>query len=1235
MSYCDDKRLSVELSEESRKELEVSLEKGVAGIIEYPHDNTKALKKQYKEATKAGEKKSILEDIKLEQARYKVHKELFKHLMDKSLEYLYNTNAFVVPNDYVSNRLDWVQGIFQEAYAVSAFARRDKGVSKSGLNNSRQWDAGKIRYILQKIKRWEKRAESDKELTPYENTIKQPMLVAASIDGTGQARKLVKMTTTVLDSYLQTGYPWVASIIDPITKQKNPISLQSIDEKISGIGARGSVPNMTEYQKSVAAAQLSEELMHDEVRNIVPRDIPTNPSDFVKWRNSWAGKQFFEMIKFESERHEIGDADSRYVMIPLHSNKTGAKLLRKHRKTQVKDGRRAVDPGENENAFLIYRIPDNISGFFSAIKSNKLITEESLQEHLKPTELEEGFFTAQEHRVYKHETIPGTMNPKRKYADWRSGVQFQNKIYEPPDGWMPEMWDAVDMQREWNELFYQKVLRKDHREVMELLQSYINQIKPELLNRGWDIDDIQEIINKVGDIGGMEFNIVQDKQGNFISSNSFVRKASKWSYGHVKFEYPVYLQMLEEALNVVQKSYLPEIDAQLATDRSIMNSPEASTAEIAESLERISEFEDKKKYYEELVVNLEKRIYGDTDTDVDKRDMVMVNKILATKGRTLFTDHKRRRKDRALWSEYVDQATRANELTRLKIELLKTVLAFKDNPALVNYLVDQVKAAAGDADIEAGFMNLNYSDRNVAEMFGDDVTAETVRDRGMIIRALKTAFNLGMGTSLTNNFQRKNGIINYGWKPIMDSIRAMTMRKGDENFSHEELVQQVEETGVLHPGNAFIDMLTLGMDIGQGNSQDVKEALLPLVDLYRLRKATSLEGWLDQSKTWDKLLAGARLRSEGEKIQIEELRRVKTELYEIIHGDYKGTARDRKYLEKRLQDLRIGLTQSTINRLVKWKLEWFPIGGEYLTMSGGEETMRAEHSYMGMRLAYDMGRVTVPASGKWRYTDSADAVDMARLAVYMNLFGFTKVMASKMFRGAVGGIGFQFRQYDFHQTITEMEWLRSAALSEGWVNGNRAIGYGALPFRIALQTAKKAMRGGMQVARLAGVSKDQVQYWQKMIRLNPEHDNKNLDRATNFFLISGIPTIMLKYMYHTFAPYTIFRSVQSITRRFLSDDVNMRAARGLESMVVSKMITLSMLLAYVFQIGSMSADDEDDTIRDALRELPFSMEIVALLLLITDFAESWHRAIRPYLPVPFKQIVADESVREFVEDIVD
>ena len=1240
MSYCDDKKLALRISEEARQELETNLQSGIEGIIEAPYNNTEELRKQYKEATKKGEKKSLLKDIEIEKKRFNAHVELFNHLKDTSLEYLYETNAFIIPSDYVNNRIDWIQGVFQEANAMSSFANREKGIAKSGLNNSAQWDARKIRWILRKIKGWEARAKSNKELTPYENTIKMPLLVAASIDPTGQVSKLVKMTTGLLDSYLQIGYPWKVSIIDPITKQRNPISLESIDRKISGIGARGDVPGLTDYQKSIAASDLSEDLAHSEVRSIIPRDIPTNPKNFVKWRNSWAGKQFFEMIKFESERHEIGDVDSRYVMIPLHSNEKGASLLSKHRKAQLKENQIDTDPGENENAFLVYRIPNDISGFFSDIKSNKLITEESLQKHLQPTELEEGFFTAQEHRVYKHEKIPGTMNPKRKYANWSRGVQFQNKVYEPPDSWMPEMWDAVNMQREWNELFYHKILKKDHMAVMEELHSYINQVKPELLNMGWDINDIQEIINKISDIGGIDFNVTIDKQGDFVSSNSFVRKASKWSYGPVKFERTVYLQMSEEALDVVQKSYLPEIEAQLATDYSILNSPESNLSERTESLERISEYEDRKKYYEEFVVNQEKRMYGDTDTDVDKRNMVMVNKILATKGRTLFTDHKRRRKDRNVYSEGVDQANRANELTRLKIQLLKTVLAFKKNPSLVNYLVDQVKAASGDADIEAGFINLNYGDQDIAENFGENVTAETIRDRGIFYRSIKTAFNLGVGTSLTNNFQRKNGVINYGFKSVLESMRVMNPiagQGGTREHTYEDLIQQVEETGVLSPGNAFIDMLTLGMDLGQGNSSDWKEALAPLVDIVRLIKATNLDKWLNQSKTWDKLILSAQSRGDvAGKIALEELRRVKEDLYDIVHGDYKNTTKDRKYLEKKLQDLKLGIKQSMINRLVKWKLEWFPSGiaKSVLTMAGSERQMRAEFAFIGFNISREQGRVVIPESGEWKYTDSKDAVDMARLSVYMNLFGLTKVMSSKMFRGAVGGIGLQFRQYDYHQTIDEMEWLRSAAMSpDKWWTKNRAAAYTSLAFRITLQTMKKAIRGVSHSAKLAGVSKDQLRYWQKMINLNPEHDDKNLDRATNFFLISGLPTLILKYMYFTLPEYHFYRNIQNFSRRFLSDDINMRAARGLESMVVNKMITIATLLLYAAKV--LDPDDEEEAIEDALREGPISIEIISIYLWIIDFSGNFLRGLRPFLPTPFKQISQDKSVREFTEDILD
>ena len=217
------------------------------------------------------------------------------------------------------------------------------------------------------------------------------------------------------------------------------------------------------------------------------------------------------MMKFESERHDIGDSDSSYVMIPLHSKDKGIKILSKYRKFQKSSGQKVDIPNKNENAFIVYRIPDNINAFFSSIKNNKSITQESLEEHLKPNEIEEGFFTAQEHKVYKYESIPGTDTPKRKYANWKKGVKFQNTIYEPPDSWMPEMWDAISMQREWNELFYERVLKKEHSEILKDFENYINQIKSELLDNGWNIDDIQETINKIKDIGGINLNIMQDK----------------------------------------------------------------------------------------------------------------------------------------------------------------------------------------------------------------------------------------------------------------------------------------------------------------------------------------------------------------------------------------------------------------------------------------------------------------------------------------------------------------------------------------------------------------------------------------------------------------------------------------------------------------------------------------------------------------------------------------------------
>jgi len=1229
MSYCDDKKLVINISKEARAEIEARLESGIADMIEYPFDKSPLLKEKFKSATNIVEKRDLKQQILKERKRFIEHNKLFKHLLDGSIQSLHESNALVMPNDFVDNRLDWIQGLFQEAYGQSAFSRRDKGVEMSGLNNSEKWDDGKIRYILNKVKRWEKRAEKEVDLNSYEDTIKKPLLTAASLDTSGQARKLVEMTQSLLDSHLQKGYPWKISIIDPNTGQKNPISLESIDNKISAIGARGDVPELNLNQKVFAVSQLSEELLHDEVRNIMPRDIPTNPKDFIKWRNSWGGKKFFEMIKFESERHEIGDNESKYVMIPLHSDKVGVKWLKKQRNLQLQQGSISINPGEKENAFLIYRIPDDISGFFSDIKKNQSITEESLKKHLLPSELEEGFFTAQEHRLYKYENIPNSLTPKRKYANWKRGVKFNDAIYEPSDGWMPEMWEAIDMQREWNQLFFEKVLKKQYKESIYEYQSYVQQVTSQLTKQGWDLESIKELMDKVNDIGGIEFNIHEDKDGNFMSANSYVRKASKWSYGHIKFERPVYESMMEEAMHIVKSSYLPEIEAQLATDYNILESDESSIGEISESTERIAEFENKKEYYESMVENMGKKLYGESDTDLERRDMMAVSRILASKGRTLFTDHKRRRKDRGVWQEYVDQSTRANELTLLKLQLLKSVLALQHNPKLVNYLVDQTRASSGHADIESGFLNLNYSDQTIANMFGDDIDAEGIRDRGLIYRGYKTGANLGGWTSLTNNTQRINNVINYGFKSTFESIRAVMY--GDENFKDpQEIRRQVEETGVLHPGNAFIDMLTMGIDMDA--TSEYKEMLLPLVDTVRLWQSTSLPDFLNNSKGWDKLISSAQRRGAvGEKIQIEELKRVKTELYKIMHDPTANNEKERKRLSKRFKDLRIGLTQNNINRLVKWKLQWFPLGvGEKLfTMSGSEEQMRLESAYQGLREAYNMGRVNVPSDRKWKYTDSEDAVDMARLYVYYNLFGFTKVIAPKAFRSAFGGIWLQWRQYDFNQIVLEHEIFRAAALSPEFAQKYPSLGTAALAPRITFQIMKKIIRGGSQAARLFGLSKEQVKYWTKYIKVNKDLDDKNLDRATNLFLTRGLAAILGKIMWMNFAPYTFIRSAMSIPKMLARNKINQRMIFGLESPLIGKIMTMSMVAALVAKWGTRGLDDEDDTLEDFLRDMPVPSEVLSMFLWIKDFSENAFRGARPYLPSPIKEV--SQVIDKFID----
>ena len=115
-----------------------------------------------------------------------------------------------------------------------------------------------------------------------------------------------------------------------------------------------------------------------------------------------------------------------------------------------------------------------------------------------------------------------------------------------------------------------------------------------------------------------------------------------------------------------------------------------------------------------MISNMHTRLYGKDDGDADKNEMIMSNRILATKARTLFTDHKQRRKDREVPKEYVDHAMRALQIVELKTMLFKAIGAMHHNPKLVDWMVDHAKVAYGDVDIESG-IGLIPSDQSVAK----------------------------------------------------------------------------------------------------------------------------------------------------------------------------------------------------------------------------------------------------------------------------------------------------------------------------------------------------------------------------------------------------------------------------------------------------------------------------------------------------------------------------------------
>jgi len=1210
---CDIKKLYKQLDKEMYADVIARIDMGIEDMIEAPVEEIQQdIKEKLNQILKPKERRILQRELKQEQDRFKEHQKLYEYLKRTSEDLFRSVEITVVPEEFVENRILQIRTFFAEAFNQLPFANKGDLIN-SGLNNRNDWDSGKIKAIRRRIEtshdKYYKRSESPDKLTNYENTMKGSMKMAADLDQTGSAVKLLKMTKGLLDSYLQSQYRWIEGYL-PNGKYTD-INLTAIDNDITAAAQKGNIPDqdLAPFQKTQVASRLFEELVHTEVRNIIPQNIPKPLKDFNKWRNSWLGKKFFEMQKFQSERHQMGISGAEHVLIPLHSDKEGIKVLREIRKNDIDSGKIAEenDPGKFENAYIAYRIPEDFNLFLSDIRDKKKISEQSLEKHLLENEIEEGFHTAGDDAVFDYEYIEGTMTPKKKYTSFNRDVDYRGKFnYQPPAEWMPGMWKALENQRLFAELFWDDAMVNEWAKVDNEFKAFEPKVIQQLTNAGFDEEAIADVIQKAKNMG-IESNFWRDKQGNYISANTLARKASRMSYGPIKFHKVNKKAMLEEAIDGIETK-IQNIESSLSLYENILNSENVPEDEIYEANQSKEIGEARLVELNEALNAINDLLFGNPDTEEGKSQIRIASRILNTKHRSLFTDKKRRIKDRSVWKDYVTDVYKAIESSRLKLQLYKTMLALHNSPSLVKYLVNEVRNSIGEPFTEAGFMGWDYSDERIAELWPGEATPEDIRALGLFVRGWKTGANLGMWTSFTNNFQRITPFLNYGMDAMVESIRASIHGDQRSGMTKEELKSQVRETGVLEPANAMIDMLAIGMG---GADTDYREMILPIRDMLALWKNTTLNGWLSSSNGWNKILARASERTEGEQIQVEELIRIKTLLWEFMHHD-KG---NKKELKRMLKDAKIGLRQSYINRMVYWKIAWMPVGAKVFTLKGGEEQMRFEVALAGFFKADDLGRVNKPANRKWRYTDSQDAVDMARLYVYSNLFGMNSPHLPKMFRGAFGATTFQWRPYDWFQIQEDHRKFKNAILASP--SESPILGGMALVPRLMLHIMKKGIRAPGLISET--YDKKFVKWVDSIVPLEKKWDDKSLDDLTNFLLIRGTASLLSVGMFYSSTAYGAWRVLNQTARisGITRNPMSQRALFGLESPLISR--TLHMMMLALLGARVITADDDDiyeDVIRDYAPAFWFTM-----FLWFSDFEKNFTRGLKTWLPTPSKESI--------------
>ena len=406
-----------------------------------------------------------------------------------------------------------------------------------------------------------------------------------------------------------------------------------------------------------------------------------------------------------------------------------------------------------------------------------------------------------------------------------------------------------------------------------------------------------------------------------------------------------------------------------------------------------------------------------------------------------------RRKDARVFHDYLQNTFTSIEQNKLKLDLLESVVNGMP-PAIKDYTIDQVKAALGREDSNAGLFRINYSDERWGLNENEIGYLLNLNNKLISANLLK-----GTSTSMTNNFQSIGYSVISDLRTMKDARawRIANPKEAADAAAYAGITDEMQTIadgligGALSSGgqehwfSGFWNKAIMGMLIGE----NTKHAFVTKV-LGGKGKAskwwTELADWLIRGRVEAGTLDLKGSLDEQAQILYAARAEVLEDTFELTRGlaelDNNGniisvlTPKESKALAKVTKRT---FPESHITNHLKWALGGGAFsrilqkyaGGESLwSFSKGEVAMRTESLYIAAEILKNTGDIDRNLQGTNLYKNPK-VIAHARLLTNNVMFSMSQANLPKMFRGIIGRALWKFKPYTWNQMGTEYNIIQA------------------------------------------------------------------------------------------------------------------------------------------------------------------------------------------------------------------